>query len=159
MPGSTGHPSMFPSPIAVGLRVAHVRRATEFYQRIGFKFVMAVPDDDDGWLLCLLRYGSRSILLAAIEDRQFPSLHRQHRLQTGLRGLGVRIDLTVPDIAATYAACTAAGCEVTEEPVEEVWGARTFSCLDPFGYEWRFTQPAARITFGELARAAGAVLS
>ena len=159
MLGSNDHPFTFPSPSAVGLRVANVRRAAEFYQTIGFTFVMAVPDESDEWLLCLLRYGSGSILLGPIDHLQFPRLQRQRRLQSARRGLGARIDLTVPDIAATYAACTAAGCEITAEPVREVWGDRSFSSLDPFGYAWRFTQVAEWGTFDQLARAATAVWS
>jgi uncharacterized glyoxalase superfamily protein PhnB len=159
MSGPKDHVASYPSPIAVGLRVANVRRAAEFYQEIGFKFVMAVPDENDGWLLCLLRYGSGSILLGALDHPQFPRTSRHRRVQAGPRGLGVRIDLTVPDLAATYAACVAAGCQITAEPVQEFWGDRTFSCLDPFGYEWQFSQTAERMTFDQLAQAAKAVWS
>jgi len=159
MSGLKDHAATFPSPIAVSLRVADVRRAAEFYQQIGFKFVMAVPDEGDGWLLCLLRYGSGSILLGALDHPQFPRTGRQARLRSGPRGLGVRIDLTVPDLAATYTACAAAGCRVTAEPVQEFWGDRSFSCLDPFGYEWQFTQTAERMTFEQLSQAAKAAWS
>lgn len=153
------HSATFPSPIAVGLRVANVRRAAGFYQQIGFKFVMAVPDENEEWLLCLLRYGSGSILLGALDHPQFPRTSRHQRLQSGPRGLGVRIDLNVPDLAATYAACVTAGCQVTAEPVQEFWGDRSFSCLDPFGYEWQFTQTAERMTYDQMAKAAKAVWS
>jgi uncharacterized glyoxalase superfamily protein PhnB len=159
MHGAEYHPATFPSSIAVGLRVANVRQAAEFYQQLGFTFVMAVPDEHDEWLLCLLRYGSGSILLGALDHPRFPRTGPQERLAGGPRGLGVRIDLTVPDLAATYAACGAARCRVTAEPVQEIWGDRTFSCLDPFGYEWQFTQKAERVTFDQLARAANAVWS
>jgi uncharacterized glyoxalase superfamily protein PhnB len=157
--GVKDHVAGFPSPTAVGLRVADVRRAAEFYQEIGFKFVMAVPDENDGWLLCLLRFGSGSILLGALDHPQFPRTSRQRRVQAGLRGLGVRIDLTVPDLAATYAACAAAGCHITAEPVQELWGDRNFRCLDPFGYEWQFTQTAGRTRLQQLAPLAKAAWS
>jgi uncharacterized glyoxalase superfamily protein PhnB len=159
MSGLKDHAAHYPSPIAVGLRVASVRRAAEFYQEIGFKFVMAVPDENDGWLLCLLRYGSGSILLGALDHPRFPRTNRQKRILGGPLGLGVRIDLDVPDLVATYAACVAAGCVITGEPVQEFWGDRRFSCLDPFGYEWQFTQATERMTFEQLARAAEAAWS
>jgi uncharacterized glyoxalase superfamily protein PhnB len=159
MLGVKDHVSAFPSPIAVSLRVANVRRAAEFYRRIGFTFVMSVPDEHDEWLLCLLRYGSGSILLGALDHPQFPRTTRQRQIETALLGLGVRIDLTVPNLVATYAACMAAGCQVTAEPVQELWGDRSFSCLDPFGYEWRFTQSAERMSFDQLAQAAKAAWS
>ena len=157
MPRSSSHPSAVRSPLAVGLRVADVQRAAEFYQTIGFHFFMAVPDENERWLLCLLRCGSGSILLAPLQHLQLPRTHHSWA-RTGARGLGVRIDLTVPDIGATYGACTAAGCKITAEPARAIWGDRTFSCRDPFGYEWRFTQVAERRAFGPLA-AAQALLS
>jgi uncharacterized glyoxalase superfamily protein PhnB len=140
----------YQSPIAVSLRVDNVRRAAEFYQRIGFTYLMSVPDENDEWLLCLLRYGTGSILLGTVDHPQFPRTSRQRAVETGPRGLGVRINLLVPDLAATYAACAAAGCRITAEPVQEFWGDRTFSCVDPFGYEWQFTQPAATTALEQL---------
>ena len=65
----------------------------------------------------------------------------------------------MPDLIATYAACVAAGCTVAAEPVQELWGDRTFTCLDPFGYEWQFTQTSGRMTFDQIARAAEAIWS
>ena len=148
-----GHAGFFPSPIAVGLRVANVRRAAEFYQQIGFTFVMAVPDEHDEWLLCLLRCGSGSILLGATDHPQFPRTRWHEHGGGASRGRGVRVDLTVPDMAATYAACLEAGCKITEQPAQEFWGDRTFSCLDPFGYEWQFTEKADHMTVPRAARA------
>jgi uncharacterized glyoxalase superfamily protein PhnB len=149
--GSKSYPGTFPSPTAVSLRVANVRRAAVVYQKIGFTFVMAVPDDGDEWLLCLLRYGSGSILLGAVDDPKFP--------RTRLWRLQRRIALTVQDVAATYAACVAAGCHITAEPVRQIWGDCSFSCVDPFGYEWHFTQTAERVTFEQLLEAAGSAWS
>jgi uncharacterized glyoxalase superfamily protein PhnB len=156
--GLKHYPATFPSPIAVGLRVPDVRRAAEFYQEIGFTFVMAVPDEHDDWLLCLLNYGSGSILLGALDHPQFPRTHRQQRVQRGPGGVGVRVELTIPDLVAIYSACVSAGCQITAEPTQEFWGDRSFSCLDPFGYEWQFTQTAERVTF-DLPQAAKAVWS
>jgi uncharacterized glyoxalase superfamily protein PhnB len=141
------HPSTVRSTIAVGLRVGNVERAAEFYQTIGFRFVMAVPGEKEGWLFCLLRYGTASILLAPLDRQEFPRSHHPWR------GLGLRIDLTVPDIGTTYGACVAAGCKITADPVQEIWGDQTFSCLDPFGYGWRFTQVGERRALNELAQA------
>jgi uncharacterized glyoxalase superfamily protein PhnB len=53
----------------------------------------------------------------------------------------------------TYEACVEAGCKITEHPAQELWGDRTFSCLDPFGYEWQFTQRADQVPFARPARA------
>jgi uncharacterized glyoxalase superfamily protein PhnB len=51
----------------------------------------------------------------------------------------------VPDLVATYTACVAAHCQITTEPMHDVSGDRSFSCLDPFGYEWQFTEAAERL--------------
>jgi uncharacterized glyoxalase superfamily protein PhnB len=133
------------SPVAVGLRVADVRRAAAFYQRIGFAHVMAVPDENEEWLLCLLRFGNGSILLGALDHPRFPRTSRQRRGPTEVREPGARVELEVPDLPGTYAACAAACCQITAEPAHDVWGDCSFSCLDPFGYEWQFTQPAERL--------------
>jgi uncharacterized glyoxalase superfamily protein PhnB len=66
--------------------------------------------------------------------------------------------MTEPD-TATAALWIRRGCQITAEPVQEFWGDRTFSCLDPFGYEWQFTQTAKRMTFDQLAQAAKAAWS
>jgi uncharacterized glyoxalase superfamily protein PhnB len=57
------------------------------------------------------------------------------------RGLGVAVGLSVDDLDATFAYCTEAGCEITCEPMEEAWGDRVFECIDPYGYQWEFSQP------------------
>jgi uncharacterized glyoxalase superfamily protein PhnB len=130
---------------ALGLRVADVRTAAEFYEEIGFQYVMAVPDDNGDWILCLLRLGSISVLLGPQDHSRFPRTSSDHRIWSETREHGAKIDLTVPDLAATYAACVAIGCQITLEPTHEVWGC-VFACVDPFGYEWRFTQRTDRLS-------------
>lgn len=153
------HPLANPSPVAVSLRVDDVRRAANFYQRIGFTHVMAVPDDNDDWLLCLLRYGSGSILLGSRDHPQFPRTSHHPRVETERRATGARIQLTVADLVATYRACVTANCRITSEPVEDLRRPRTFSCLDPFGYEWQFTQAAEAGTLDQDARGWATLLS
>ena len=148
-----------PSPTAIGLRVANVRRAAEFYQHVGFTYLMAVPDENGEWLLCLLRFGSASILLGALDHPRFPRASRQGSVRHGPGGLTARIDLDVPDLGATYAACVAAACEITAEPAPAICGDRSFSWVDPFGYHWRFTQVVDRRAFDQFARPVQAVWS
>jgi uncharacterized glyoxalase superfamily protein PhnB len=132
------------SPVAVSLRLADVRGAAAFYQQIGFRHVMAVPDENDEWLFCLLRFGNGSILLGALDHPRFPRPSHQ-RAPSNIRAAGARVDLDVPDLAATYAACVAGGCRITAEPAKNAWGVRSFSWLDPFGYEWQLTEAAERL--------------
>lgn len=133
------------SPVAVSLRVADVRGAAAFYQQIGFRHVLAVPDENDEWLFCLLRFGNGSILLGALDHPRFPRPTHQRGASSNVRAPGARVDLEVVDLAATYAACVAAGCQVIAEPTQAAWGARSFSWLDPFGYEWQLTEAADRL--------------
>ena len=71
----------------------------------------------------------------------FPDPERERQIQRGPRGLGVVIGHMVDDLDVTYRYCTEEGCEITCEPMNEAWGVRVFVCLDPFGYEWEFSQP------------------
>jgi uncharacterized glyoxalase superfamily protein PhnB len=134
------------STTAFGLRVADVRAAAEFYEDIGFQYVMAVPDDNGDWILCLLRLGSVSVLLGPLDHSRFPRTSSEHRIWSDAREHGTKIDLTVPELLATHDACVRVGCEITLEPTQEVWGLRVFTCVDPFGYEWRFTQRKDRLS-------------
>jgi uncharacterized glyoxalase superfamily protein PhnB len=147
------------SPLAVSLRVENVRRAAKFYQRIGFTYVMSVPDENDEWLLCLLRYGSGSILLGSLDHPQFPRTTHHSRAEGEQRGVSLPIDLTVLDLLATYRACVTANCRITAEPVEDPWRPPTFSCVDPFGYEWQFTQATEATTLDQVARGRATLLS
>jgi PhnB protein len=136
------------SPVAVSLRVADVRKAAAFYQQIGFRYVMAVPDESDNWLLCLLRFGNGSILLGARDNPRFPRATQRRRNATAAHEPGARLSLDVPNVSTTYAACLGAGCRITAGLSEGIWGRRSFSFVDPFGHEWELTeaveQPAGR---------------
>ena len=54
---------------------------------------------------------------------------------------------------ATYEYCVSEGCEITTEPMDEVWGERVFACLNPFGYEWEFSHPTSDMSQEEGAAA------
>lgn len=92
-------------------------------------------------MLAILRQGTVNLVVDALVGLPFPDSERERRTQRGPRGLGVVIGLGVDDLEAAYAYCTRAGCEVTCEPMEEAWGERLFTCIDPFGYEWELTVP------------------
>ena len=51
------------------------------------------------------------------------------------------IGLGVDDLDQAYEYCTQAGCEITCEPMDEAWGERLFTFLDPSGYEWELSVP------------------
>lgn len=125
----------------VGLRVADVRAAARFYGGLGFEQAGEVPNPDGEPVLAILRRGSAELVVDALVGLPFPDTGRERRIQDGPRGLGVVLGLGVDDLDAAYAYCTQAGCEITCEPMEEAWGERLFTFVDPFGYEWELTVP------------------
>ena len=130
-----------PGSFRVGLRVGDVPAAMRFYGGLGFEEVGVVPNPDGAPVLAILQWGQVHLIVDALIGLPFPDSERERQIQRGPRGLGVVIGLGVDDLDATYAYCTAAGCAITCEPMDEAWGERVFACLDPFGYEWEFSQP------------------
>jgi uncharacterized glyoxalase superfamily protein PhnB len=134
---------MLQESFRVGLRVDDVPAAMNFYGGLGFAQVGVVPDPEGSPVLAILQRGAVTLIVDALVGMPFPDSPRERQIQRGPRGLGVVIGLGVSDLDATYAYCAAAGCEITCEPMDEAWGERVFSCLDPFGYEWEFSHPIA----------------
>jgi uncharacterized glyoxalase superfamily protein PhnB len=127
--------------IRVGLRVDDVLAAVEFYRGLGFEQVGSVPNPDGETVLAILKRGDANVIVDALVGLPFPDTQRERQIQRGPRGLGLVIGLEVDDLGATYAYCTETGCEITCEPMDEPWGERLFTCLDPFEYEWKFSVP------------------
>jgi catechol 2,3-dioxygenase-like lactoylglutathione lyase family enzyme len=127
--------------LRVGLRVNDVPAATRFYSGLGFEEIGRVPDPHGAPVLTILTHGETDLVVDALEGLPFPDTPREQQTQQGPRGLGVVVGLRVDDLDATYAYCTGNDCPITCEPMDEAWGERIFSCLDPFGYEWEFSHP------------------
>ncbi|MEU5261477.1 VOC family protein [Amycolatopsis sp. NPDC021455] len=125
----------------VGLRVGDVAAAARFYRGFGFDEVGSVPEPGGRPVMTILRRGEVQLIVDALVGMPFPDSERERRIQAGPRGLGVAIGLGVDDLAASYEYCRGAGCTITSEPADEAWGDRVFECLDPFGYQWEFSQP------------------
>jgi uncharacterized glyoxalase superfamily protein PhnB len=133
----------------LGLRVGDVPAAMKFYGGLGFEEAGVVPDPDGQPVLAILQQDEVKLILDALIGMPFPDSERERQVQRGPRGLGVVIGLGVDDLDAAYTYCTEAGCEITCEPMDEAWGDRVFSCLDPFGYEWELTHPIAEMSPAE----------
>jgi len=124
----------------VGLRVSDVPAAMRFYGGLGFEEAGEVANRDGEPVMAIRKWGDVLLIADALVGMPFPDSERERQIQRGPLGLGVVIGLMVDDLDATYAYCTEAGCEITCEPMNEAWGVRVFVCLDPFGYEWEFSQ-------------------
>jgi uncharacterized glyoxalase superfamily protein PhnB len=125
----------------LSLRVPDVDAASRFYGGLGFESEGVVPDPDGRPVLASLRRGPVYLILDALVGLPFPDSERERSIRRGPRGLGVVVGIGVDDLEAAYAYCTGGGCEITCEPMDEAWGERVFTCLDPFGYELEFFTP------------------
>jgi uncharacterized glyoxalase superfamily protein PhnB len=125
----------------VGLRVDDVRAAADFYGGLGFTEIGSVPDPQGLPVMTILERNGVQLIIDALRGMPFRDTGRERQTQAGPRGLGVAVGLSVDDLDATFAYCTEAGCEITCEPMEEAWGDRVFECIDPYGYQWEFSQP------------------
>lgn len=130
-----------PPRFRVGLRVADVKAARQFYEGLGFLPAAVIPDAQGRPVLAILEGHGVTLMADALEGLPFPNTPRERNTKLGPRGLGVVVGLIVDDLGATYDYFRAAGCTFTSEPRDEAWGDRVFSALDPFGFEWEIAQP------------------
>lgn len=143
------------APMTIGLRITDVQQALDFYQAIGFKQVMMVPNKKGEPLFCVMLYGSSSLVFEGVETEvPMPETQRELEMKKGPRGLGLKIGLEVPDIEPIYRHFEKAGCKITCEPMEEFWCERLFTAIDPFDYEWQFTQGSKAMITEEQVEAA-----
>ena len=132
---------MVAAAFRVGLRVGDVVAAAELYRGFGFDDVGSVPGPDGKPVMTILQRGGVQLIVDALVGMPFPDSARERLTQAGPRGLGVAVGLGVDDLAASYDYCRASGCTITSEPADEAWGDRVFECVDPFGYQWEFSEP------------------
>jgi uncharacterized glyoxalase superfamily protein PhnB len=125
----------------VGLRVADVTVAAEFYQGLGFELMGSIANPDGQMIMAILRRGDFQLLVDALIGMPFPDGDRERQVRAGPRGLGVVIGMEVESVDATADYCRTAGCTITIEPMDGPWGERYLECLDPYDYAWKFFQP------------------
>jgi uncharacterized glyoxalase superfamily protein PhnB len=133
------------SPLRIGVRVDDVSAAIRFYGGFGFETAGSVPGPDGEPVFAILRKAGSQLMVDALVGMPFPDTERERHVRAGPRGLGVVIGLVVDDVDGTHTYCVQQGCAITCEPMDEAWGDRVFTCLDPFGYEWEFLQPIADV--------------
>jgi uncharacterized glyoxalase superfamily protein PhnB len=143
------------SPMTIGLRVSDMRHAIDFYKGIGFEPIMTVPNDRGDPVFCVMRYGLSSLVFDAVDtELPMPETKRERQMRKGPRGLGLKIGLEVPSIEPIYQHFMKTKCEITCEPMEEFWCDWLFTGIDPYGYEWQFTQGSKPMTAGDQVDAA-----
>ena len=134
---------MVAASFRVGLRVGDVVAAATLYGGLGFDEIGTIPGPEGKPVMTILQRGDVQLIVDALVGMPFPDTERERQTQSGPRGLGVAIGLGVEDLATSYEYCVGAGFTILNEPADEAWGDRVFDCLDPFGYQWEFSQPIA----------------
>lgn len=129
------------SRFRIGLRVEDVQAAQSFYEGLGFSHTATISNAVGRPVLSILDGHGVTVMADALDGLPFPDTTREREVQRGPRGLGVVAGLIVDELEATYRYFRQAGCHITSEPRNEPWGARVFSALDPFGFEWEIQQP------------------
>ncbi|MCD2444155.1 VOC family protein [Agromyces sp. SYSU K20354] len=118
-----------------------VEAARRFYEGLGFEPTATIPNHEGRPVLAILEGQGVSLIVDALEGLPFPDTDREQSIRRGPRGLGVVIGLIVENLEHSRRYFEQAGGELTSEPRDEPWGARVFSALDPFGFEWEISQP------------------
>lgn len=144
---------MLPNSIRLGLRVDDVTAAQDFYAGLGFNAVAQVPDEHGRPLLAILEHDGFHLIVESLTGVPMPDSPRERNTQNGPRGLGVAIGFGADDLDAVYRYCIEHGCEITCEPMDEAWGDRVFSFVDPFGFEWEPTHPIADLDADDATQA------
>jgi uncharacterized glyoxalase superfamily protein PhnB len=122
----------------LGIRVHDVSEASEFYCGLGFEQIAVMPGPQGRPLLAVLKAEPFHLILDALRGLPFPDSSRERAIQIGPRGLGCVIGLEVSDLDETYTYCVSKGCEITSPVTSHPWGEKVFTCVDPFGWEWKF---------------------
>jgi uncharacterized glyoxalase superfamily protein PhnB len=132
-----------PSVIPV-LAVENIQNAIAFYSQLGFIEVFSIPDQSGKLAHAHLRKGDSALFLGRLDvshyrgHRRFETIKRSRSID---RGLGITLILQVDNLSSVYDFVCREKLEVLAEPVDEYYGDRVFFFLDPFGYEWKISQP------------------
>jgi uncharacterized glyoxalase superfamily protein PhnB len=128
------------------LTVDSIEEAVEFYEALGFSEVFSFPDDSGKLVHAHLRKGESTMFLGRLDVSHYPGKPRAAMIAScpaDKRGTGLTLILQVNDLAAIHEFVRKKGLEVLAEPVDEYYGDRVFFFIDPFGYEWKISQPTA----------------
>lgn len=131
-------------PLIPVLDVESVEEAVEFYEELGFSEVFTIPDANGSVVHAHLRKDASVLFLGRVDTSHYAGHQRAATLRQSAshqRGLGVTLILQVDDLAATYALVLSKGLQILAEPADEYYGDRVFFFIDPFGYEWKISQP------------------
>jgi uncharacterized glyoxalase superfamily protein PhnB len=135
----TGVPTVIPV-----LAVEDIGKAIAFYTRLGFGEVFSIPDESGELAHAHLRKGDSVLFLGRLDVSHYAGHRRAESIKSSRsvdRGMGITLILQVDDLASVYDFVRGENLQVLAEPRDEHYGDRVFFFLDPFGYEWKISQP------------------
>jgi uncharacterized glyoxalase superfamily protein PhnB len=126
------------------LAVEDIQKAMAFYGRLGFSEVFSIPDESGRLAHAHLRKGERALFLGRLDVSHYGGHRRAETIRGSRsidRGIGITLILQVDNLASVYDFARREKLEVLAEPRDEYYGDRVFFFVDPFGYEWKISQP------------------
>ena len=124
------------SSIISGLRYIDAVAAIDWLGRaFGFEKHLVVPDDSGGITHSQLKLGNSMIMVGTHRDDEFGRLMQ---LPDDAGGCTQTLYVIVQDVDAHCARARAEGAEILEEPEDQHYGGRIYTCKDPGGHVWSF---------------------
>jgi PhnB protein len=139
-------------PLVPVLAVEDVGRAVAFYRQLGFAEVFSIPDRDGLPVHAHLRKGDSVLFLGRLGVSHYEGHGRAAAIERTFprdRGLGVTLILQVDSLAEIYDVVRREQLQLLAEPADEYYGDRVFFFIDPFGYEWKISQPLQSVSGAE----------
>jgi uncharacterized glyoxalase superfamily protein PhnB len=129
------------------ITVDSVDQARAFYvEKLGFQHMMGMLGKDGQLDFCTVTLGGAKVMLMRPQQPTAGTSATSTKRP-------VEIYLEVSDVDAYHGALAAKGIKVTSPLTDQWWGDRTFTVMDPFGYQIWFYQ-----TVGEPVPPMGAKL-
>jgi uncharacterized glyoxalase superfamily protein PhnB len=132
------------STIIPVLAVEDIQAAMIFYSHLGFRQVFSIPDQSGKLAHAHLRKGDSVLFLGRLDVSHYGGHRRAETTgdsRSTDRGIGITLILQVDNLASVYEFVCRERLEVLAQPLDEYYGDRVFFFLDPFGYEWKISQP------------------
>ena len=126
------------------LAVEDIQEAIAFYSHLGFREVFSIPDESGKLAHAHLQKGDSALFLGRLDVSHYRGHERAETIKGSRsidRGIGITLILQVDNLASVYEFVCREKLEVLAEPLDEYYGDRVFFFLDPFGYEWKISQP------------------
>jgi PhnB protein len=128
-----------PAQVMPMISVDSVDLARTFYvEKLGFDHMMGMLGKDGQLQFCTVTIGGAKIMLnRPVEQTDGISLSTSKR--------PVAIYLEVSDVNAYHDQVKKRGVKITDPLTDQWWGDRTFTVIDPFGYQIWFYQTVGEV--------------